>query len=280
MREQDIHTPDKQGYIPGIHNYCDRRCERCRFMRQCRVGALEADDAEDGPDAEIASERPEDLKERLMKLMGISPEDLAAWEAAKAADAASAPDPVKDAEEAAELAEFRREQEEMDRRIKAHPMDRHAMAYMDGVHAWLEERADALKAQGVELHPRHGMDIAVGLRTPAMQALSEAVQLIIWDHTMLPPKVNRALHGLLEDGPVITNEDLQSDHNGTAKLCIELAHRSRAAWDVVCDHLPGERTAAAPLMQLLDDLLVELRKGFPRADAFIRPGFDAPRRPR
>jgi len=279
MDRQDIHAPDPQGFIPFIHNYCDRRCERCRFMRQCRVGALEADDVDDGPAGDIASERPEDLKERLMKLMGLSAADIAAWEAAKEADAASAPDPAKKEEEAAELAEYRREQEELDQRIDAHPLNTLAMDHMHRVHAWVEERADALKARGVELHPRHGMDIAVGLRTPAMQALSEAVQLIIWDHTMIPPKVNRALHGLLEDGPVITDEDLQSDHNGTARLCLELVNRSRKAWDVLCDHLPEERTTAQPIKDRLDRMVPELHKAFPRAQEFIRPGFDAPRQP-
>ncbi len=298
MRDSDIHAPDEQGFIPSIHNYCDRRCERCRFMRQCSVGALEADDADEG--GEVASERPDDLRQRMMKLMGLTPEEMDELEAEEddeepdeqGTDDANEDDELdefagglfapelKTPPEDEEMAEYMREQRELRSRVDAHPVNQRAMKHMDLVHAWVDERADALKAQGVELHPRHGMDIAVGLRTAEMQALSEAVQLIIWDHTMLPPKVSRSLHGLLEDGPVITNDDLQSDHNGTAKLCIELAHRSRAAWDVVCDHLPGERAAAAPIMKLLDDLLVELHNAFPRADAFVRPGFDAPRQHR
>ena len=28
---------DSEGYIVGIHNYCDRWCERCQFTEQCRI---------------------------------------------------------------------------------------------------------------------------------------------------------------------------------------------------------------------------------------------------
>ncbi len=56
---RDMHAPDKQGFIPGVFNCCDRRCERCRFVRQCRVGAMEIDELGE-PGADVADERPED----------------------------------------------------------------------------------------------------------------------------------------------------------------------------------------------------------------------------
>jgi hypothetical protein len=39
----------QDGFIVGIHNYCDRWCEHCRFTSRCRVfaGTAEADAAED-----------------------------------------------------------------------------------------------------------------------------------------------------------------------------------------------------------------------------------------
>ena len=70
--ERSIHEPDKQGFISSIHNYCDRRCEKCRFIRQCRVGIMEADDVDD--DREPGDERVEDYEARLRKVMGV-PED-------------------------------------------------------------------------------------------------------------------------------------------------------------------------------------------------------------
>ena len=40
--------------IPGIYNYCDRWCERCRFTHNCSVAIMESEtgpDSEDGWDA-------------------------------------------------------------------------------------------------------------------------------------------------------------------------------------------------------------------------------------
>lgn len=286
MDRQDIHAPDPQGFIPFIHNYCDRRCERCRFMRQCRVGALEADDA--GPDGEPASERPGDLRERMRVLMGLSNEEMDELEKEEVEQEEDDPDNgdaspslgSMNEPEDADMEEYRRERAEQDRQLEAHPLTALTQEYMDLVHDWIEARSEALTARGIELHPRHGMGIAVGLRTAEAQAASEAVQWVIWDHTMLHVKGQRALHGLLDDGPALTGEDLQSDHNGSAKLCIELAYRSRMAWNIIRDHLPEEAALVGPVGDLLERIGQALHRAFPHADAFIRPGFDAPRQPR
>jgi len=72
--DRDMHAPDAQGFIPPIHNYCDRRCEKCRFIRQCRVGYMEADLVnEETTDGEGATDSAE---ARLLRLMGIDPEEL------------------------------------------------------------------------------------------------------------------------------------------------------------------------------------------------------------
>lgn len=39
--------PNKNSFISGIHNYCDRWCERCQFTDRCRVFAMEQELTED-----------------------------------------------------------------------------------------------------------------------------------------------------------------------------------------------------------------------------------------
>lgn len=268
-----MHEPDEQGFIPFIHNYCDRRCERCRFVRQCRVGAVEVDDVGEAEDA-IADETPEDMRRRLMKLMGLSEEDIAALEAEDQEPVEE--DPVEAAREAEEMAAYHAEAAALDRLVEARELNRLAMAYMDLVHAWIEERAERFEARGIQVHPRAGIGIPVDLRTADAMLLSEAVQEILWFHTLLPAKVSRALHGKLGDRVPELDHPTQSDHNGTAKVCLDGVVRSIAAWGTLINLLPEEGDAAVPMQECLQRMREELDREFPDAMAFIRPGFDAP----
>src|SRR5687768_14273654 len=45
-------SPNGQSFISGIHNYCDRWCERCDFTDRCRVFAMERDAPHDDGDME------------------------------------------------------------------------------------------------------------------------------------------------------------------------------------------------------------------------------------
>lgn len=267
-----MHTPDAQGYIPFIHNYCDRRCERCRFVRQCRVGALDVDDVGEAEDA-VADETPEDLRKRLMKLMGLSEEDMAALDAAEEEQENGPADPVEDAREKAEMAEWKREREALDRQVDAHPLSGMGSTYLDLVHAWIEAREEALKARGVQLHHRMGVDIPAELHTPEVLVLSEAVQEVLWFHTMIHVKLQRALHGKLDDDD--DDDPVQSDWNGTAKVCVDAVDRSIAAWDTLVELLPEEADDALPMQELLRRIRKGLDAEFPDAMKFIRPGFDA-----
>lgn len=269
-----MHTPDSEGYIPFIHNYCDRRCERCRFVRQCRVGAVEVDDVGEDDDV-VGDERVEDLHDRMKKLLGLSDEDMAAMEEVRKEHEDEPVDPLEEAREEAAMAEWQRQQEERDRQVDAQPLSVMGSTYLDLVRAWNRPREASFMARGVQLHPRMGMGIPVVQRTPEVLVLSEALQEVLWFHTMIHVKIQRALHGKLEADDEEDNA-LQSDWNGTAKVCIDGVDRSMIAWDTIVELLPEEADDALPIRELLRRMRQELDAVFPDAHAFIRPGFDAP----
>jgi hypothetical protein len=271
--EYDMHAPDAQGFIPGVFNYCDRRCERCRFVRQCRVGAVDVDDVGGG---EAADEGVEDIKERLMKLMGLDPGDLEGWE-----DDDDGPDP-----EAFDLQpdpEMERRREQVDSATQEHPLTTLSEEYMRIFGKWIEERKTMLKDQGISLHKGMDLEIAPGLRTAEVLILSEAFDELLWFHTMLHVKCRRAVSGRIDDREWMQDlemDPLQSDWNGTAKLAIEITRRSLDAWELVAAHMPELAADVAPMQELLHRILKVLEREFPDAEAFIRAGFDAPRQPR
>ncbi len=42
----------EEKFISGIHNYCDRWCERCTFMARCRVAEAESQTTDEERDIE------------------------------------------------------------------------------------------------------------------------------------------------------------------------------------------------------------------------------------
>jgi hypothetical protein len=44
-----LELADDPRFISGIHNYCDRWCERCPFSSRCMVYAVEQADEDDDP---------------------------------------------------------------------------------------------------------------------------------------------------------------------------------------------------------------------------------------
>jgi hypothetical protein len=272
----DLHTPDSEGFIPGVFNYCDRRCERCRFVRQCRVGTLEVDEVADG---EVADERPEDLKAKLLKLMGLTEEEIMAFEEEVERQAEVEED---DEEEQQQLRDHQEEQEMIRERVEAHALTNMCRTYLELVDEWLEPRETMFRGMGVSLQDRMDVAIAASLRTAEKLVLSEALEEVRWLRTMLVSKCHRALHGLFDGVDEFTTPDgqpYQSDHNGTAKLALEIVSRCEAAWELVARHLPQEAGELVPIQEVLRRIHQSLHSTFPDAERFIRPGFDAPLHP-
>ena len=98
---------------------------------------------------------------------------------------------------------------------------------------------------------------------------------IIWQFcAFIPPKVHRALTGLAEwqEDP----GDWPPDHDGSAKVALLAIDRSRAAWIEIVDRGFARIEDVAPRVDELSRLAEDLERVFPKARAFVRPGFDEP----
>ena len=279
MEERDIHAPDKQGFIPSIFNWCDRRCERCAYIRQCRVGIMEADDVDE--DREIADERPEDHEERLRKIMGMPKEDDEDDdESASGEEKFDAKAFMAEAEASIddeEMEEYGRKRELVRAQAEACGAVKLSNAYMDLVDEWIEPREEGLKARGVALHKRAELGIDPALRDPNVLILTDAIDTVLWFQRMLYIKTMRAVQGKIEDPDWMKEFDmdpLQGDPNGTAKLCLHIVAESRGAWGTIADLMPEEAESLQAMLEALRRCEEELRKEFPGAEKFVRPGFD------
>jgi hypothetical protein len=90
--------------------------------------------------------------------------------------------------------------------------------------------------------------------------------------TYIGPKVYRALTGREE----CEEDGLQSDALGSAKAALVAFDRLGAAWLRLAERGTISVLEAEPVLTELQALTMELESLFPRARAFVRPGFDEP----
>jgi hypothetical protein len=245
--------PKPPRFIPGIYNYCDRWCERCRFQSRCRLyrdtqrmeqmmeGLLDKDDLEalqsdeEFEDEDTSAVSPRERAEFLEFLSNMNVE----------------PSP----EEAARMkAAFERRRTQQ----TAHPLSRESMEYADTARRllgvldpMLRAGADPLALESLETIGRFALFIAV--------------------------KTRRAVAGLVTPCEDLDDDDefRRSDANGCAKLVRLVVAESREAWRLLAQ-LPSVAADGVPgaMIARLDDLEAHLAAAFPDAMRFVRAGFD------
>ena len=242
----DDKTPRTPRLIPGVHNYCDRWCERCRFRTRCVVAVMH--DRIDAARARGQELNSSDVLDELIPPYDGPPRP---W-LDEIIEAANRP-PTE-----AEQREMERNEAELERRLAADTLLLDAREY--GTMA--ERIARALAAT----LSRHG--------DPVVLAAIEAIER---QSLCIAAKTYRAVHGELNDLIWDFDDDdpVQADHNGSAKIARLMVAESREGWTVLMQ--VGRATAdgvPVKMVERLDRLDRDLAIRFPRAMEFTRPGFD------
>lgn len=231
---------DNPELIPGIHNYCDRWCERCPLTRRCAVFAMEqaesADSSSCDPDNEAFWQRLRGILKTTMELL------------TEMAQEAGVDIDTLDSEEEAQEARIGQKAGE-------HGLVRASMEYMKMVGAWFES-SDGLAGE-----------------TAKEADLKEIEQVILWHHSLICAKIRRAVQQEPGDRPACS-DDMPNDSDGSAKVALIAVDRSMAAWWRMRGHFPRRKDEIIKFLVHLDRIRRELERTFPKARAFVRPGFD------
>ena len=237
-----LETPDDPRFIPGVFNYCHRRCERCGFTERCRLFANEQLEAQKCPDDHWTTrvrrslQRTIALLERWCEREGVSFEELQADGAA---------------EEAAEL-----------------------RALQDARHDPLLKLAEQYTGAALTLADR--LHQTAPLDSWSSEA-REALDTIVAYALRVSSKTHRALTGRIRRLEPEDADPLQTDWNGSAKVARLDIAESRTAWQTLLH--AGRAPSSSPvrkMIDLLDRIDTGIATRFPRAMEFIRPGFDEP----
>jgi len=241
--------------IPGIYNYCDRRCERCRFTERCLVYVEMGPSTGSGQGPSTSSGQRRDRGapggDETSMLDGLRRSFTRTFEIVHIIAERHGIDLSMTGDE---LKESEQEQEELRRRAEGDSLVRLARHYLETT--WPILRA---------LRP-----IVISRRDPAV---IEAVETIDELCVSISAKIYRAVSGSLDADFDAT--DPQSDANGSAKVARVLVAESCDAWRLLME---VGRAAAngvpAQLVRRLEELEAGLAARFPQAMEFVRPGFD------
>ena len=244
-------------FIPGIHNYCDRWCERCLFTTRCLSCEL-SEDHFDSPESkdinnrefwdklhEVFSETLQMVKEHA-KEMGLGLDDT-------------------------DYEELERQKQQIDAEAQNHPCAKAAKEYAAMAGDQLEASGHLFEEKQNQLQSSVEMELPDSDPSGESRDISDAVEVIQWYQHFIYVKLIRALHGLLRSG---ADDFERDDANGSAKVALEAINRSICAWGRLLEHFPQQEEELLSILVHLQRLRLTTENAFPDARAFIRPGLD------
>lgn len=243
----------EDGFIPGVHNYCDRWCDRCPFTARCRVFASEQELSEEAKDPSDPAfwknikksfEDVLDMLNRVMEEMGIDPDE------AEDITGDQKPDPEIQA-----LERIMREK---------------TMLYANSVNDFFRENTRYFEQKEEELGEQ--IDDGRPVDVEQWQFFQDAIDVVRWYQYFISAKVHRAINSL--DHRQFFDDPKQNDANGSAKIAMVAINRSMGAWDVIGLQLPEKLDDILELQRQLHHLRAEMNRLFPDWERFHRPGFD------
>jgi hypothetical protein len=246
---------NKEEFIPGIYNYCDRWCERCRFRNKCSLYDKEQkrlaeheSKGEDPYDWDIVLEDIKGEFEETLRLIheaaekqGIDLDDLPDEEY-------ETPDPSD------------------------HPLVVVASGYSKEASAFLKTLRETIQAEGIDLSKRiEYMPTAKEDKERLMRIVS-SYDTVMWYHTLIPVKIRRAIQSKMEIGS--NDEFAEEDALTSAKIAYIGIMQSMASLRFIYDWDEELQDSALTLLAQIE----QLRKGvdieFPGHHKFKRPVFD------
>jgi len=253
-------NPDDPRFIEGIYNYCDRWCERCPFTSRCMLYSMEEEDRDDPAAHDINSEA---FWNKLAAIFKQTHEMIATMAAERGIDL-----------ESLDVEPAREEKNRRKARTKSNPLARSAEQYAKVVNEWFDrEYPDSEQERDAD--PTRGdlplVDFDAQDRASNIQ---DAIEVIRWYQFQIAVKIMR---GLMRDDPEEADEPeavRQSDSDGSVKVALLGMERSISAWGRLRELLPEKTDSIVPMMLHLEQLRRATEQAFPKAQSFVRPGFD------
>ena len=248
-------------YIPGIYNYCDRWCERCQFTARC----LNYDAAEeDSGNLETRDINNKAFWDQLSRNFEMALEMLRDMAKERGIDMS-----------ATDLQEINRQEEINRKQAEEHDLALWSLDYMRATDRWFKDNERFFKQKGAELVRTYKLALPGTNAEAEADSMRDCVEVIRWYQLQIHTKLIRAL---MRDDSLLAmldgDESLPSDSDGSTKVALIGIDRSISAWSRLREFLPEASDDILDILLILDRIRKRAEQTFPKARAFVRPGFD------
>jgi hypothetical protein len=224
-------------FIPGIFNYCDRWCERCKFNNKCEVYSMEKEDG-------LADSEGEDMKstlERVSNIFALTMEMLHEMASDIGLD-------LNNLEETVVTKHIPGKIEEL------------ANEYGKDVYAWLKKNRQFFNQQVEQYY---------AINENTSKKIKEVIEVLSWYAPLIGAKVHRAMYKTYYE-----DETDFHDKRGSAKIALISIERSIGAFSYILNNFPEKEDESLNYLAKLSRIKRLLYKDYPNAMDFKRPGFD------
>ncbi len=229
--------------IPGIHNYCDRWCERCALSARCSVYAMG------------------EAEERIRKDSKEPEKDLAEYVGSMLQDALGL---LRDmaVEHGIDLNALADDDSDVStgRSIKENYLVRKADEHSTWLMKWFEKNNDRLSEILSSLEEESINEYII---------LNDAIEILKWYIHFIAVKFSRAVLPPYED-----TVEGRYDNNGSAKIAMIAVDRSIEALMLLLRFFAEEEDHLLEGLVRLERIKKRALRDFPEAMDFRRPGFD------
>ena len=248
-----LQVKNQDHFISGIHNYCDKWCERCPKTVFCAVFAMEDSFTENNSDKQDLNESLnymsnmfEIVFEMIQETMEkhnivITDEDL---EVSKIAIA--------------------KEHEYTDN----HYLTILGMEYFKETDKILNDNHEFF-----QFEIEKTIAIFADAKQTELLSLNDSFEVIRWYCTMIPAKISRGV-GNIFDNDDLDNDWAKDERYGTFKVALISIKRSMIAWAKVLETFPEKEDEILVVLIMLEKMLKFVNEICPEAENHKRTGFE------
>lgn len=239
-------------FVPGIYNYCDRWCERCRFTSKCSVY--------------YSSEKSLSKKNLIFDPEGFFEELNSIFQSTMELLQNKIDEEYPEGIPEELIKEEEERKKSIDEKVNASVALEEAKKYSKTVSAWFDSNKDIIPPDIISKKQLNNVSF-----TQPRNLMPEAVRVILFYQYFIEVKLKRALSDKYE---LEKNESfLEEDLLVSSKLVLLAVTRSLASWEILHENLSYPDEILDILIQL-EKLRRQIEKAFPDAWLFKRPYFD------